>query len=884
MTDAERLIHDLPDPDSARRFLQNLSEKHPAESQRLLKKAALLSDVLVLASWSPLMASTLLQHPEYISWLERERQNTMVRETPEMLESLARFSLTNSQISPHVMLARFRRRELMRIFLRDIRKLSTVAEITEEVSNLADAILEHALRLARQELDNRFGPPMKTDARGRKTPAEMSIVSLGKLGSKELNYSSDIDLLFIYSSEGETSGSGSVGALTNREYFCRLAETVIKLVGHQGGEGAAYRVDMRLRPHGRVAPLAISLSDALRYYRSEAAAWERQVLIRSRSSAGSRSVFKSFSTQLEEVVFGRNETVESALAKVRASKQKIDIEHQSKSGFNVKLGRGGIREIEFIAQALQLAHGGRDRWLRCPHTLICLARLADKGHIARSEQTRLFDAYTFLRSVEHTLQMEHGLQTHLVPSEISRRALLARKMGFADVGLFEKALSKHIDNVSRIFARVFGTDLVSHHEDRREGESMTPSLNVSDLDHVRSTSRRAAEILANNPSLAQSMRSDDLSAVNYRNLFEQAAATPANLAASLAAMRKTWTREIFRIIAADVLKAIDIAESKRLQTNLAEASIDAALLIARREIERRYTTTFEHFPLAVLGVGKLGSGGLDYESDLDLVMVYDSRPYESEQVSLATEAELYSKAVEIFTNVLSSITRDGSLYRVDLRLRPYGKKGPVASSRTAIVDYFRSTAATWELLAFVKLRAVGGDLKLAQAVEDELRGIIHERALQIDPHELAAEVRSVRERLEKQKVTRLVNRDVDIKYGEGGLLDVYFAVRYLQLRYDIRDRDEDRSTFATLSRIAEHPVLVDSVSSIDVLREGYFFLSRLDHALRLVVGRTSRLPLSNANVINPIAERFFASTPENLMSSLALHRIAIREAMERLLS
>ena len=183
-----------------------------------------------------------------------------VRSKDDLLESLARFSLTHSQVEPQILLARFRRRELMRIFLSDIRRLATIAEITEDISNLADAILEYALRIARQELDNRYGTPLETDEKGRTRPADFTVVALGKLGSKELNYSSDIDLLFLYSAEGKTSDTGVRGSITNREYFIKLAEAIVRLVGQQTGEGAAYRVDLRLRPHGRVGPLAISVA------------------------------------------------------------------------------------------------------------------------------------------------------------------------------------------------------------------------------------------------------------------------------------------------------------------------------------------------------------------------------------------------------------------------------------------------------------------------------------------------------------------------------------------------------------------------------------------------------------------------------------------------
>src|SRR5215213_10915216 len=222
MSDLEHLTSDLPDPESARRFLSSLEEQNAREAAKLKKNDGLLSDVLTLAAYSPLLSTTLLHNPEYLWWLNRKRKTPSVRTKDELLEALGRFVLTHSQLDLHTQLARFRRRELLRIFLGDVRRLATIAEITEDISNLADAILETALRRARQEMDNRFGPPETFDDKDRRKPAEFCVVSLGKLGSKELNYSSDIDLLFLYSGEGETSGRGTRGKTTNREYFIKL--------------------------------------------------------------------------------------------------------------------------------------------------------------------------------------------------------------------------------------------------------------------------------------------------------------------------------------------------------------------------------------------------------------------------------------------------------------------------------------------------------------------------------------------------------------------------------------------------------------------------------------------------------------------------------------
>jgi len=886
MINPDSIIDELPDPESARRFLARLIEIHPAAAQKLERKNALFSDVLTLVAFSPLIAATLLQNPEYLWWLDRKRGENVVRNKDELLESLARFSLTNSQLDPHVLLARFRRRELMRIFLRDIRRLATIAEITEEISNLADAVLENALRIASQDLDNRYGSPLESDDKGRMRRSELCIVSLGKLGSRELNYSSDIDLLFIYSAEGKTSGSGTRDPLTNREYFIKLAEAVVKLVGDRSGEGAAYRVDLRLRPHGRVGPLAMSLADTVRYYKGEAAPWERQVLIRSRSSAGAQILFKRFASAVENSVFSTNDTIESALANVRRSKQLIDLEKATSKGLDVKLGRGGIREIEFVAQALQLAYGGQDKWLRSPHTLISLDRLADRKLLSDREYTELAEAYAFLRRLEHVLQMEHGLQTHLLPNDPEKRRLIGARLDFAEPTGFEEAVEHHTENVNRVFRRVFGDGDKSPMADSSEDAGLQTAVSevgleaatacLPEIDFAKDVSPRVAEMIAARPAIVNSVsfNADRSGDGHYSDRLRSAVSSESTFGGRLSALRTIWTEMIFEIAVLDATEKLDINESKRLQTVLAEASIETSLEITRHEVGNRFGyASAAGLSLAVMGLGKLGGGGVDYDSDLDLVMVCGDQ---------AASSEMYSRAVEIFVNTLSAITRDGSLYRVDLRLRPHGKDGASFISRTAFADYMRNTAAIWEMLAFVKLRGVGGDIELARSVECEIRGVVHERAALMDHRELAAETAKVRSALEKKKRGFRRRGDIDIKYGPGGMLDIYFAIRFLQLRDDHRDDDKTRSSGAMLERLFQAGSLTAEDSG--VLLDGYRFLSALDHNLRLVVGRTTRMPVSNTRALAHLARRMQFGSPEALIDELNLHRLSIRQSFDRILA
>lgn len=878
MTDLERLIRELPDAEAARSFYARLEAERPRDATRLRVDTSLLSDVLTLVSYSPLLATTLIQNPEYISWLGRERRLAGVRPKSELFESLARFALTNSTLDPHALFARFRRRELLKIFLADIRRLATVAEVTDNISNLADAVLEHALMLARQKVDNLFGHPLDRDHKGRARPAGFCIVSLGKLGSRELNYSSDIDLIFIYSADGATDDSGSRAGVTNKEYFARLSEEIVRLVGRQEGEGAAYRVDMRLRPNGSLGPLALSLNETIEYYKTAARDWERQVLIRSRASAGDVELYSKFFEVEEHRVFSREVSPAEALRAVKRSKKRIDDSRKNIDSFDVKLGRGGIREIEFIAQALQLAYGGRDRWLRAPHTLISLSRLTEHGYLDPRELTELHDAYAFLRRLEHILQMEHGLQTHELPNDPIKRSAVARKMNCDTPEALNSELERHAGNVSRVFDRVFGGDLSGYEPSNVESSRLhgprPSSIEGGGDSNPEPLSPHLAAVLSK--AFVRSRDNETAERRETGNVGRELidmVARENDFSGRLIALRVEWTNRLADIINAELTGTTSLAEVKAAQTRLAEASIGAALETARREMNSRLSVGIGELPIAVLAFGKLASGGLDYESDLDVVLTYDDDappPDESAPV------EFYSRAAEYFVTALSGVTRHGNLYRVDLRLRPHGKNGPTVASASALIDYVGNSAAIWELLAYVKLRGVPESNVFSMQVEHEVTEAVFTRAATIPSEELAAETRRVRGRLEKE---RAGHRETDIKYGEGGILDIYFAARFLQLRDRVRDEADERSTSASLRRLYEYGSLEEQ--DYKAFTDGYGFLSALDHAIRFVHGRATKLPVGNVKAMNAVADRMECGSSSDIVERLSLHRISVRDAFDR---
>lgn len=966
----EKLISELPDAETVRHFIERFSHEKPRVFEKLRKHEGLFSDVLALSSWSTLLATTLLQHSDHISWLGRERTNPRVKTRDEFLESLARFSLTNSQLDAHVLLSRFRRRELLRIYLRDIRRTITLVETTEELSNLADAILQHALNVSQQKLDNLYGKPQRKDKRGRTSSASFCIVALGKLGSLELNYASDIDLLFLYSDDGNTSGQGERGEVTNREYFVKLAESVTKLVGEPTGEGAAYRVDVRLRPHGRDGVLASSMNEAVRYYREKAQAWELQAMIRSRSAAGDSELFQKFAQKIKDRVYKPNISINDALDHVRLSKQKIDRKHaHEREGYNVKLGRGGIREIEFIAQALQLAFGGNDEWLRVPHVLVSLGRLTERKLITDRQRRELFSAYDFLRTLEHRLQMEEGLQTHTVPENSERRLIVAKRMYFVgENGLeeFNRTLDKHTRNVRNSFDQIFGeiasnenkevkanefqqkniTPLSSGVKDLRETSILIEPVEVlknltesaaktfiqfftnkskgidekslsqelenfakRSLNRKRSiilTARVAAsleksdvkislnknhlaslmklcgvseyfgEMIAANPQLIASLpdiENEKHQRCNFQKTLTEQLTTIDDYRKEIGILRSVWSKNIVEIGAKDIFGLIDMREANLLQTELAEASLETANLIAKREMLRRYGKPKKDFTYLVFGLGRLGGRGMDYGSDMDVVLVYDDRTEPLyEQFSLQ---ETYSRYTEIFVSTLSSLTREGYVYRMDLRLRPDGKNGANCTGADTFLRYLKERAVAWEWLAYVKLRLVFGETLYGNQIENKAREIIHQAALKTADDSLCAETKRVRERLEKEKTKRKGRYSINIKYGAGGMLDVYFATRYLQLRDNILDEGNDRSTKKTLECLYKAGSLNENEYHIFI--DGYGMLRQLDHNLRLIVGRSSSLPSIDHPAIEDIANRMEFESNTLFMNRLQNTMIEIRK-------
>ncbi len=938
-------LRQVPDPDGAlnrlERFTRQLGSR---EQEALARQPALLHYLLALFAHSYFLSEMLIQQPELIPWLGREKNLERIKPREELLEEYARFEATALDLDPRLALARFKRRQYLRITLRDILGLATLAETTLELSTMADVLLEKALAYAHQELRQRHGPPQVGDARGRLVPARFAVVSLGKLGGNELNYSSDIDLLFLYDADGETRAPGAGRPLSNREFFQQLAQRLVQLIAGVSREGPVFRVDLRLRPGGREGDLVASLPAAVEYYQGRAQEWELQMLLKARHSAGDAGLVREFLTAVQPLLF-RGEMHFAAVESVLKSRERLDEKLDATTGdrLNVKLASGGLRDVEFLAQCLQRLYGRDDPWVRAEGTLVALQKLYDKGYLPARDHFHLAQAYQFLRRVEHRLQLEQGQQTHTLPRDYAALELLARRCGLAATGQggaaveLQQQLEQHLQRVQAISERV-----IRRSPPAREGEAFglrapdkTLAIGEASYDQLRQhfqtsgspigmavdelevlprvqkplarflaaalassatfeeVSRaapalpRAAELFRLSEPLTELLVRRPTRLTQLLELNEQPAATPlfgfeeadqpwevlpAPLAAMLelrqslpqqmAELRRFFWDQAFGWGARQICLRESVEAALQRYTRLVEEIFRAALEVASLQVVGSSAP-----PLAVLALGRLGTAEMDWGSDADVVFIAESREAQ----------EALRPVAERLIHVLSAYTRDGTLFPVDVRLRPQGGEGELVQTAESVLRYFQQTAKVWEAVTYLKLRPVAGNRALGRRWCDELRAVLGQR---FRPWErLRAELREMRQRLEDESGRGLNARD-NLKTGAGGLYDIDFIVSAQALCHRLTDLGT-----RTLEEQVDTVGKVLSADERNLLMRATRLYRAVDHALRLVTGEnTARLPRGpRAELVAQLAGSFLGEpmTASLLAARLAETRRNVRAVFQR---
>src|SRR5262245_42123750 len=402
---------------------------------------------------APYLATLLTRDPHRLvrvasdPYLRREKPREVL-----VAEVTARAAPAPTPAALQTALRSVRADELVRLGAREL-ELGLDTEVGRELARLADACFDAAIAFWDRELRARYGAPRYVDDDGAERDAQLAVIGMGKLGGEELNFSSDVDVIYVYSSD-----QGEVGGLSLHEYFAKLCTQVTAALSEVTEDDTVFRVDLRLRPEGAKGAIANSLAQMERYYETFGRPWERQAWIKARPCAGDPVLGAEVMATLRPFVFPRL-VAPTGIDDVRELNRRIKRElvrprrgGAASAGFDLKNGEGGIREVEFFVQALQLIHAGKRPSLRCRGTLAALDALLFAGLVTDDEHLALYRAYRWLRHAEHVLQLEGGLQTQTVPGEPERREVFARRLGYPDAAGFAAELAAHSAAVCRLFA------------------------------------------------------------------------------------------------------------------------------------------------------------------------------------------------------------------------------------------------------------------------------------------------------------------------------------------------------------------------------------------------------------------------------------------------
>lgn len=870
---------------------------------------------------SRLMTDILCRNPEYASWLWEEAVLDQARSVQEMLVDLRRVLHNSSGFAEFsTALRRFSRRQILRIATREVWLHQPFSSVAEDISNLADTVLEAALEAAAAELSPKYGTPMSQATEGAQASgaATFVVLGMGKLGGRELNFSSDIDLLFIYSDHGESTG-GSSGKVVNETYFNKLGELVIKAVSEATREGFVFRVDMRLRPFGKIGPLATAFEQVLDYYIDHGRAWERQALIKARPCAGDLGLGTALLERLRPFIFPRYFD-DATLEDIRHVKSQTEARtaEQGKTEREVKLGRGGIRDIEFTVQMLQLLNGGRWPDLRTKSTLEAIQALGERQSLSPFESVSLARDYKFLRRVEHRLQIEGGQQVHTLPEHLAELDLFARKLGYSDGESFMRVYREHTGETRRILERFLASKGAGHlwvaelldpqatapaglaklreagfeDPDRARAELLllangpeharftrdvaqyfaiiTPALIAAfgTLPSPDTALLRLGQILAKipapgtlydllrcNPSLCRYLatliaNSDYLCSILVRDVSLldlvgtpsafSTASTRQSLECDLAALERAALPdaapyrlrdgEMLKVALRELVQGISVADVGDELTVLAEVILANALRKARTTVEARYGPNPRKF--AILALGKFGGREMGYGSDMDLVFVHEHSDDPAEPGAYS-DTEYFPAIASHTLKSLKEPTRHGILYDIDARLRPDGNKGVLSITDRRLVQYYTEEAQAQERFALMKVRAVAGDADFAARIDEAARDIAFSMPLNLETLERIEELRA------KSAAAAI---PFDLKRHEGGLSEVEYATRILQLQHvHQHPRLKWGGVFKALAHLKE--LSVADPADCDVLAEAYGLYRRIINRVRMMNGSsTSKLP------------------------------------------
>ena len=890
---------------------ERLIEAAPGELAAALETQPILILYATLVfGYSAWLGETFIQNVDLFRRLGRNKALDRSWSREEFREEFARVYSRSSERDVAVALARFRKREYVRILLRDVLGIARLAETTGEISALSDALIEEALQRVSAQMQHQHGTPRWVDAQGRVRDSQFAVISLGKLGGNELNYSSDVDLLFVYDGGIEPPTQG----VSNREYFIRLAQQITELLSRPTREGQVFRIDLRLRPQGHEGELAVALPRAAHYYAEVAHDWELQAMIKARHSAGDADLARQFIRAVEPNVYRPNVNF-AAVKTALQSRESIDKRgakapqgRLAQNRIDIKLDRGGIRDIEFLVQCLQRVYGGDEGWLRSRGTLFAMQKLHDKEHISGKDFHNLNSAYEFLRHLEHQLQLRQGQQSHQLPSSPSELSVLAKgvsRLGAATgspddvVSLVKSRMAAVAEIYRRVVYQEKSHELINAGGTRRPQSQVAPPAE-------NSYSQAMQRLAVDAPRIFEVVSRASLSAHARRNLdrFLSSAATNAERYSAIVSAPEAVERaltvfegssyltEILVRYPADVALLGDpIVQGESRPPLLFDAGPDQSIAlldkvgaqqsqsaVTRQEAFGHLRQQFRHAMFAS-GVHDLFHGRMVFEAlkenttaaerALQSALAISDPPGGLAVMALGrlgsrefdllsdadvlfvadddTDPEIARRAAERTMESLTAYTRDGSVFPVDARLRPQGREGELVTTPTRIAKYFAQDACPWEAISYLRLRFVAGDLAVAGSALTNARAGIADMAGRL---EFDRELADMRSRLESS------DSALNFKTSPGGAYDIDFLAGRLQEKHRIWS---DGNLAERISLLHDRGLLGQDESR--ALIRSAEFLRTLEHSVRLVTGRPDKwLPVAEHAQVR--VTRLMARLPE----------------------
>lgn len=813
----EKDLKSVPDPHRAvtnfLRFLETgLSGIHLRDLflQRSLQRQALL-----LFSQSQYLADIIVRNPELFGWLMIGDHLKISCGSREMLKEAIHLVTLFERIEKKLdALKRFQRREMLRIGAREILGESDIIQSTSELSLLAEAIIKAVLEAAIHEFQNRIGSRFEHT---------LAIIGLGKLGGSELNFSSDIDLMFVYDADGDFDVP-TERISSFHEYYSRMASWVVQRLTEMTGEGYLYRVDTRLRPDGKSGALTLSCAGYLHYYETRGKLWERQMLTKARVIAGNEEVGMRFLSDLRPFVYPRTH-LSDPLHEILTIKQKI--ESKIFETENIKLGRGGIRDIEFVVQAYQLLYAGNQPELKEHNTLGAIQKLDGAQFISSSDAQTLRDAYLFLRRVEHRLQLLYGYQTHTLPQTEYETNILAKRLGFESSSTFMDELSSHKQAVRKIFDSLFigmeAEGKISVTDDERISEEIRKRIGLNLADD-QSRMEDAREILRELPVLKKQEHLERFIILMQKYSAPQWGLRNFRLLCSVSEIKRSLIAAVENSSYLDLLLLI-CSRSRNMTLNLAqepllfetltsqpneifkeelswlyllphdayryrvynEFKIALTFLVGEIGVEKfikrlssladnivqstfeavARTAEFKMPPMCFIALGKLGSMEMNIASDIDGFGVVSSR----------ADARSSQNAEKVVRELIERLEQK-SVYRVDVRLRPEGASAPLVCNEEYLLNYLEKRASLWERQAFTKARLVWGDRSLWNQTEKILTQFVFQTPL---ANGWSEELLAMRKKIEEHREKGMGDQ-FDLKTCAGGLMDLEFLLQAIQLK------------------------------------------------------------------------------------------------------